>query len=75
MDQRPSRSKMLQHQPKLCTPHPITDGDVKVKVCFERGTTSFLSIRTTEVTAEYLEYFCKEHNLTMTEKNGYFNLS
>ena len=69
----PSRSKMLQHKARAT--HPITDGDIRVTVRFEKGRTSLLSIRTTEVTLEYLKYFCEEHNLTLTEKDGYYDLS
>jgi len=72
--ERPSRSMMLRHKPR--SPElPITDGNAKVQVVFERGTTSLLVIRSSDVTREFLQIFCDEHNLTLTEKNGYYYLS
>ena len=72
--ERPSRSKMLRYKPRS-TDLPAPDGDSKVQVILQRGTTSLLVIRNSDVTREFLQIFCDEHKLTLTEKNGYYYLS
>ena len=70
----PSRTKMLQHRSKK-NALPQTSGDAKVQVMFNSGRTSVLAIRCSDVTLEFLEQFCAEHGLTLTEKDNYYHLS
>ena len=69
---RPSRSRMQQEKAKQ---EAMKEGDLKIKTTYDSRHPSILAVPVATTTKSFLDKFCQEHELTYTEKNGYYHIT